>query len=139
MATIIQYGTESFWGVNKDSSMTGVFMTGQTFNSNAAKSELKNEVGAVKGVTYYDQTLGFSADVTLLLPSSGSQSSRSVPSSIGAAAGELTGLLVPGGMWNCELLCGTPSSTTALVDSVGTTEANEADMTASVQGTVYAW
>lgn len=137
MATIIQYGTESYWGVN--ASLSGVFVTGQNFNSQVPKSELKNEKGRVMGVTYYDQTLSLSADVTVLLPSSGSQTSRAIPASIGAAAGEVTGLLVPAGMWNCDMFCGTPSSVTALVDDVNVTEANEADMTASVTGTIYAW
>ena len=132
MANILQYGAESVWGVDAPSSMTGVYVTNQNFSTTPAKSELKDSMGRVVGVTYYDQTIQFTEDVTLL-----AGSSTSPRATVVSAGGLLASLSVPDKMFNCSITGATQD--TGVVDSVSTTEGNESDMTSSVQGTVYGW
>lgn len=138
MANILQHGTAPFWGVN--ATITGLYLESLDYTATATTAQLKDQQGAVVGVTAYDLETTFNASGAALLPSSGSQDSRAVPTALANQVGKAVSLLtLPSGLDAGCAVGPHGTSTTAIVTSMGWTEGNEANTTANLSGNVYHW
>ena len=137
MATIIQHGTAPFWGVS--ATLTGVYLENLEYGNTATTAQLKDQNGKVVGVTVYDQEVTFSGSGAVLMGSGGTQTNRTLPSSLDQALGSALSALAnpPAGLITCDLTTG--SDVTAVLTSLNWTEGNESIVNTNVSGNIYVW